>query len=130
MRTNEIAMAAKVQWVRETSEAEMPDEQPQFDRLPGWAKWSAIIAAIVGAIFLVVWSEGAERRAIRDMPQTERQALFARTVQNLKSVCAAPSDAMRDFCGEQARLVLEFSECDHACQVLADRQLFRVQSPR
>ena len=31
---------------------------------------------------------------------------------------------------DQARLALEFSECDRACQDLADRQLARLQLPR
>ncbi|HEX7508336.1 MAG TPA: hypothetical protein VF550_16290 [Polyangia bacterium] len=64
------------------------------------------------------------------MPQPERQALYARTLQNLRSVCSPPSDALHDFCRDQARLALEFSECDRACQQLADRQLSRVQLPR
>ena len=129
MRNREFAMNAKLEWVSETSEAEMPDEQPLL-RVPGWAKWSAIIVGIAGAIVLLVWSEGAERRAIRGMHQPERQQLYARTLQNLKSVCAPPDDAMRDFCAAQARLVTEFPECDRACQELADRQLSRVQMPR
>ena len=130
MRVYEIAVNAGPELIDETSEAEMPDEQPLLGRLPGWAKWSALIAGIAGAIFLLVWSEGSERRAIRDMPETERQALYSRTMQNLKSVCSPADDAMRDFCREQARLVMEFRECDQVCLELADRQLSRVQKPR
>jgi len=123
-------MNAKLEWVSENSEAEMSDEQPHLGRVPGWAKWSAIIMGIAGAVVLLLWSEGAERRAIRDMPKAERQTLYTRTLQNLKMVCAPPDDAMRDFCAAQARLVTEFPECDRACQELADRQLSRVQMPR
>jgi hypothetical protein len=123
-------MPNRLQLVKDLSEPAMPDEQPLLDRLPKWAKWTGLVLAIVGTILLWIHSEGAERRAIRDMPTSERQALLARTVQNLKSVCAPPSDAMRDFCREQAQLALEFQECDQVCQDLADRQLSRVQLPR
>jgi hypothetical protein len=130
MRVYEIAMNAGPELVDETSEAEMPDEEPLLGRLPGWAKWSALIAGIAGVILLLWWNEGAERRAIRDMPETERQALYTRTMQNLTSVCAPADDALRGFCQEQARLAMEFRECDQACLELADRQLSRVQPPR
>ncbi|SRR5450759_2015243 len=48
MRKHEIAMTAGPELVDETSEVEMPDEQPHLVRLPGWAKWSALIAGIAG----------------------------------------------------------------------------------
>jgi hypothetical protein len=123
-------MPNRLQSVEDLSEPEVPDAQPHLGRLPTWVKVTALVAAIAGGILLWVYSEGAERRAIRDMPAPERQALFARTVQNLTSICAPPDDAMHDFCREQAQLALEFQECDRACQQLADRQLSRVQLPR
>ena len=130
MRNREFAVNAKLELASKTSEAEMSDERPHLGRVPGWAKWSALIAGIAGAIVLLVWSEGAERRAIRGMHQPERQQLYARTLQNLESVCAPPDNAMRNFCAGQARLALEFPECDRICQKLAYRQLSRVQMPR
>jgi heme exporter protein D len=111
-------------------ESEAPDNHPPLGRLPAWVKWSAIAIAIASAILLLVHSEGAERRAILDLPAAERQALLARTVQNLKSICSPADDAMRNFCSGQARFALELPECDKACQELADRQLSRVQMPR
>jgi hypothetical protein len=116
--------------VEDPGEPEVPDEQPNFGRLPAWVKWTALVVAIAGGILLLIHSEGAERRAIRDMPAPERQLLLTRTVQNLRSICSPPEDAMRDFCREQAQLALEFQECDRPCQELADRQLSRLQLPR
>jgi len=130
MRIHKIVMSHGLELVEDPSESEIPDEQPHLGHLPAWVKWAALVLAIVGAILLLVHSEGAEQRAIRDMPAPERQALLARTVQNLKSICSPAEDAMRDFCREQAQLALEFQECDKACQELADRQLSRVQLPR
>ncbi len=130
MRIHSIAMPHGLELLEDSSEAEMPDERSLLGRLPAWVKWIALAAAIVGAILILVHSGGAERRAIREMPARERQALYQRTVQNLRSVCSVPEDAMRDFCREQAQLVLEFQECDSSCQTLAARQLSRVQLPR
>ena len=130
MRISSIVMPTGLQLVEDPMESEVQDEQPHLGRLPGWLKWTALVVAIAGAILLLIHSEGAERRAIRDMPAPERQALLARTVQNLKSICSPAEDAMRGFCREQAQLAMEFQECDKACQELADRQLSRVQFPR
>ena len=130
MRIHEIAMSARLELVSDTREEQTPEERPHLGTVPDWVKWVAFTVAIVGVIWLWAWSDGAERRAIRSMPQLERQALHARTLQNLKSVCSPPSDALHDFCREQAQLVLEFQECERTCQELADRQLSRVQLPR
>lgn len=116
--------------VEDPMESEEPDEHSHLGRVPAWVKWAALAVAIAGAILLLFHSEGAERRAIRDMPAPQRQALLARTVQNLRSTCSPPEDAMRDFCRDQAQLALEFQECDRPCQELVARQLSRVQMPR
>jgi hypothetical protein len=112
------------------AEAESTEEAPKHSRLGRWASWAAAVVGLAGVLFLMVWCEGAEQRAIRNLPEGERQALFARTLQNLKAVCTAPEDGMHDYCAEQARLALEFSECDPACQALASRQISRVPRPR
>jgi hypothetical protein len=111
-------------------EAESTAEEPMHGRLGRWARWPAAVVGFAGVLFLMVWCEGAEQRAIRNMPEGERHALFVRTLQNLKSVCTAPEEAMHAYCAEQARIALEFSECDPACQALASRQISRVPRPR
>ena len=123
-------MSSQLKLVEEPNEPELANEQRRLDRLPTWVKWTALVVAMAGAILLWAHSEGAERRAIRDMPAPERNALLARTVQNLNSICSPPDNALRDFCREQAHLALEFQDCDRACQELADQQLSRVQLPR
>ena len=108
---------------------ELPEEDFPNARVPLWMKWGALVAALAAAILILIRSEYAERRAIEEMPAAERQALYARTVQNLNAICSPPEDAMRDFCHHQANLVLEFSECDRSCQALANQQLSRAQLP-
>jgi hypothetical protein len=86
--------------------------------------------AVLAAAFAYVWLSGSEERAIRNLPDQPRRALFLRTLENLRTVCTTAPDNLRDFCQEQANLALRFQECDRTCQALAFRQLSRVQIPR
>ena len=79
---------------------------------------------------MAIWWQSAEERAIRALPEPERRSLYARTLENLATACAAPSEGLFDFCEAQARLALEFAECDGTCQALAERQLSRVPHRR
>jgi hypothetical protein len=127
MREHGCAMTARLEV---TQEFERPEARPHHRGLLRVARWAALVAVIASLAFLVVWHEGAEGRAIRDMPTPERRALFDRTLQSLQRVCSPPVEAMRDYCGEQAWFALQFPECDHACEALAVRQISRVQIPR
>jgi hypothetical protein len=87
---------------------------------------TAVIAVIIGlavmAAFSVlwVWDRGSERRAIRTLPDGERRALYERTLENLRSVCALPeSGDLQSFCRQQAELIVDLPECDAACRDLA-----------
>jgi hypothetical protein len=130
MRSSEVVMTHGIELVEDPSESQRTTEEHHPGRWPRWLKWIALAAGIACALLLFIYSEGAERRAIRGLSEPERHALLARTLQNLNSICSPADDAMRDFCREQARLAMEFPECDKACQELADRQLSRVQLPR
>jgi hypothetical protein len=130
MRESGFVMSAKLRLVPETEEREANATELRQRRIPGWPKWAVLVAGLAGAIFFWVWSDGAEERAIRHLPVSDRQALLARTLQNLRSVCQSPDEGMRSFCAEQARLAIAFPECDVACRALAEKQLSRVQLPR
>jgi hypothetical protein len=96
-----------------------------------WLVRIALAVVVIGlAVFFLVWSGDSERRAVRSLPVTERQALYSRTMESLSSVCATDRASLREFCEEQARLAKAFPECDAVCLRLAERQLSRVQSPR
>lgn len=98
----------------------------------GWrlAKWLGLAVATAGVVVILVWNAGAERRGIRALPAQERQTLYRRTLDDLRTVCAAPDDDLHSFCRRQANLALEFPDCDGDCQTLAARQLVRLQAPR
>jgi len=64
---------------------------------------------------------GRERRAVRGLPEPERRALFERTLENLRSTCARDGkNGLEAYCREQAELVIDFPECDTACESLAE----------
>jgi hypothetical protein len=123
-------MVAKLRLIPAKLDSELPEPLPKGWTLPGWAKASAVTLVVVAAFALYLYSAGSERRAIHNLPVGERRALFERTVKNLQSLCSPAEESLRSFCLDQARLALEFPECDRACQDLADRQLARLQLPR
>lgn len=83
-----------------------------------------VVAGLVLAV-LWLWSQTAEQRAIRHLPAPERKALYERTLSTLRSPCGSwqRSNGLAEFCRDQARFVLEFPECDTACEVLAREYL-------
>ena len=91
-----------------------------------WLRGVAVVAGLAGVVSLMGWCQGAEGRAIQAMPEPERRALYARTLENLATVCVDAPDGMHDYCEGEARLALEFSECEQSCQALAARHISRV----
>jgi hypothetical protein len=60
------------------------------------------------------------------LPELDRRALYTRTLENLAKACASPPEGLRDYCEGQARLAVEFAECDGKCQALAKPHLERI----
>jgi hypothetical protein len=83
---------------------------------------------LAGVLVLAIgywwWSAGGEGREIRELPPAQRHALYQRTIENLKTICdPAPGRSVREFCRNQARLALEFPECDDDCRTIARRHM-------
>jgi hypothetical protein len=113
-----------------TQESAFPAEAAPARPL-GWLIHTFVgIAVVAVVVTTIAFNCGGERRAVRGLPADQRQQLYTRTLQNLSTVCATGQASIRDFCDDQARLLKAFPECDDTCYRLADRQLFRVQSPR
>src|SRR5262245_14871273 len=76
------------------------------------------LVTILGAAF---WydSHRDERRAVQGLSDSERGALFQRTLRNLESSCHVGARGLDDFCRTQAEFILEFPECDARCSQLA-----------
>ncbi len=95
---------------------------PMGRSTPGRRSRTAIAAASgVAALGLVFWvlSGGPGPAAPRSLPPQERAALAQRTLANLREVCHLP-DRPREFCREQASLLLGLRECGDSCR--ADAQ--------
>lgn len=86
-----------------------------------WILGPLAALAIFAAVLL---RAGDADRALRSLPPAERSALYHRTLDNLRSVCAGEERTeLRDFCRGQAQLALLFPECDAACRATAREQL-------
>jgi hypothetical protein len=94
-------------------------------RLDGILRSTILALCVIGAIAFWIWSEGAERRALRDLPEAEREAVYRRTLENYGAVCASGDLALDEYCRGQAQILLAFPECDEACRALAGHTLGR-----
>lgn len=105
-----------------------------FERLrPRPGRYDDLIWRILAGLLVValagvlLWSMGAERRAIRDMDPRERRAVYEQAVGELDRLCGAGprDDALEQRCRDQIRFVVQFPECDAHCQEIA-----RSHAPR
>jgi cytochrome b pre-mRNA-processing protein 3 len=87
------------------------------------------IATVTATALLVTtagywWLADDEGREIRALPVAQRQGLYQRTMENLKTICdPAPGRSVREFCRNQAGFALKFPECDDDCRRVARRHL-------
>ena len=81
-----------------------------------------VAAFAVALVSLVMWFLTSGTGSLRQLPAEERAALYQRTLENLHDICRA-SDRPRDFCREQATLLLSLPECEQACQAQARQEL-------
>lgn len=88
--------------------------------------WIAgIFTVALLSVVTIAWQRRDER-ALRDLPEGERRALYERTLQTLRGPCAppeAPEGALLDHCRHEADLLRRFPECDATCSKLAARFL-------
>jgi hypothetical protein len=80
------------------------------------------IAFAVALVGLVMWLLTSGTGSLRQLPSEERAALYQRTLANLHDICRA-NDRPREFCKEQASLLLSLPECEQACQADARQEL-------
>jgi hypothetical protein len=79
-----------------------------------------LVACLFAVALFFRFSHAGQRSALQALPPAERAALYARTLANLRDVCAPSRPSGLDaFCDEQAELALDFDECDADCSKLA-----------
>lgn len=83
-------------------------------------------ASVVGALGLfwagATLSRHEEGVGIRSLTAAARQSLYARTLDELTTICrsaAAAGGELHDHCVAQAQFVLQLPECTDACQSAA-----------
>ena len=84
----------------------------------------AIVVLVLLAGFALAWllREHRAEVEVRALPAQQRQALYQRTLETLRSTCAEVDGAsLGEYCQEQAELITRFPECDAPCRSLADR---------
>ena len=79
--------------------------------------------SLLALLALFAWRASLPARAIDDLPEAERRALYHRTLESLDTVCRSHPASLEDFCREQAELAVRFRECDPACHALAEPHL-------
>jgi hypothetical protein len=94
-----------------------------FERKATLVTVVALTLGFGACLGLWLWSRVDESTAIRSLPPAERQELFRSTLHTLQGACAPSTraDGLEAFCNDQARFVLQFPECDNACQSQAKR---------
>ncbi len=82
------------------------------------------VAFGVAALALVGWLCTAHpaTASLGELSASQRAGLVERTLSNLREICRG-GERPREFCREQARLVLEVPECRDECQAAAREEL-------
>jgi hypothetical protein len=127
MRTGEVMMSTSQSLHLESGPALRPSRRrSRFI----WAKWGALVTGLSAVAIVLALSSRVEPRAIRELPSGSHQALPAGLFKGLQAACSQPqnAEAMRDFCSNQPRLVLENPECGKACQGLAKQEQSRADA--
>jgi hypothetical protein len=88
----------------------------------------ALLVALALLVLLagVLWTLGAEQRAINGMEPGKRTAVFQRSYASFEALCQEdPGGPLTSDCRQQARFLRQFPECDGACRELLSPYLPR-----
>jgi hypothetical protein len=91
---------------------------------------AAFLGVLAGALLGLVYARRAQPWT-RALPESERQALYQRTTENLRTLCrASESEQRAAFCRAQTTLALSLPECDTQCRTLGERWRYTPRPPR
>jgi hypothetical protein len=91
--------------------------------LPRRYLWVLISCAFGAALVLTATiSRDPRSNTAATIPTEERRVLYGRILQTLREQCANnTTDALDDYCREQAEFVSRFPECDTSCRESVQR---------
>ncbi len=83
--------------------------------------WGLLAFAVTVLGFTILASALSRRTAssVAKLPPDEQAALYARTLENLRTVCAGPAQDLQDYCAGEAAIALQLPQCDDSCRALA-----------
>jgi hypothetical protein len=110
---------------RSSGRPPMPSAEPirgiAAPRKRSWLALVLVVPALV-PVAVVAISRAELVKSVRNLPATERSALYHRTLTDIETTCFVPeagNGALHDHCLRQAEFLSLFSECDAHCQQLA-----------
>ena len=85
----------------------------------------AVLLFLFGLAALWMRNQGAERRALSELPADERAALYRHDLDSFRVLCGQGprKDALEKRCADSATFILQFPECDDDCRKLAQSHL-------
>ena len=94
-------------------------------------KMLVALAGIAGlTMWIWIWSQGAEDRALERLASPERQAIYSSELAAFESLCGTAlrggggtDEALLARCQDRATFMLKFRECDSRCRQLAQQFL-------
>jgi len=91
---------------------------------PSKRSWWALLLVVPALLLVaaVAISRAELVKSLRNLPASDRAALYHRTLTDVDTSCTAPEareGALRDHCLRQAEFLALFPDCDARCQQLA-----------
>lgn len=75
---------------------------------------------LLGVAAACAWWGKSEERALLALPREKRSEIYSREIVALRNLCLSPTapEAFANRCGDKARFLAEFPDCDQACRTL------------
>ena len=88
------------------------------------ARWAWLVAGAAAALVAYGLHLATGSRALQELPSDERAILYARSLEDLQTLCAAPRARItKDHCRELASLLSQLDECRGTCRTMVEHQL-------
>jgi len=95
------------------------DAPSRLRRLPWPAALAVALILAVGGVGWLVLETTAPGRSLRALPAAERREVYARTLDDLRTLCGpGHAEALNAHCRELAELVAPLKECGPECEEL------------
>jgi hypothetical protein len=93
-------------------------------RSSDWLYTTLLVAVAALVVLAIALGSGSEQRAIRRLPEDQRQALLTRAIDDLRQSCGeGRPDGLRTHCRQLAEFAAQFDECTGACAAYVRREL-------